>query len=58
LTGLARQWGPAIKVMRVSKLPTTGWKSLIAQETEQINDIRSEIAALAIEADLEIGEIR
>jgi RNA polymerase primary sigma factor len=45
-------------VVRVSKLPITGWKSLIAQETEQINDIRSEIAALAGETGLEIGEIR
>jgi RNA polymerase primary sigma factor len=45
-------------VIRASKLRTTGWKSLIAQETEQINDIRSEIAALAAETGLEIGEIR
>jgi RNA polymerase primary sigma factor len=45
-------------IMRASKLPTAGWKSLIAQETEQINDIRSEIAALASETGLEIGEIR
>jgi RNA polymerase primary sigma factor len=43
---------------RVSKLPTRGWKSLIAQETEQINDIRSEINALASETGMEIGEIR
>jgi RNA polymerase primary sigma factor len=45
-------------IIRVSKLPTRGWKSLIAQETEQINDIRSEIDALAGEIGLEIGEIR
>jgi RNA polymerase primary sigma factor len=45
-------------VVRVSNLRTPGWKSLIAQETEQINDIRSEINALASETGLEIGEIR
>jgi RNA polymerase primary sigma factor len=45
-------------VIRVSNLPTRGWKSLIAQETEKINDIRSEINALASETGLEIGEIR
>lgn len=45
-------------VMRVSQLPTNGWKSLIAEETEQINDIRSEINALASETGLEIAEIR
>ena len=44
--------------LRVSKLPTRGWKSLIAQETEQINDIRSEIDALAGQTGLEMGEIR
>jgi RNA polymerase primary sigma factor len=45
-------------VMRMSKLPTAGWKSLVAQEARQINDIRSEIAALCSETGLEIGEIR
>jgi len=45
-------------VIRVSKLPTRGWKSLVAQETEHINGIRSEINALASETGLEIGEIR
>jgi RNA polymerase primary sigma factor len=45
-------------VMRVSRLPNAGWQSLIAQETEQINDIRSEVAALASETGLEISEIR
>ncbi len=45
-------------VIRVSKLPTRGWKNLIAQEREQINDIRSEIKALASETGLEIGELR
>ncbi len=45
-------------ISRVSKLRTRGWKSLVAQETEQINDIRSEIDALANETGLEIGEIR
>jgi RNA polymerase primary sigma factor len=43
---------------RVSKLPTRGWKSLVTQETEHINDIRSEINALASETGMEIGEIR
>src|SRR5215470_12717275 len=45
-------------VIRVSKLPTRGWKSLVAQETEHINGIRSEINALASETGLQIGEIR
>lgn len=45
-------------VMRVSRLRTRGWKSLIAHETLQINGIRSEINALASETGLEIGEIR
>jgi RNA polymerase primary sigma factor len=45
-------------IIRVSRLPTRGWRSLIAQDTEQINDIRSEIDALAGETGLEIGEIR
>jgi RNA polymerase primary sigma factor len=45
-------------VIRVSKLPTRGWKSLVARETEHINGIRSEINALASETGLEIGEIR
>src|SRR5215470_5727265 len=45
-------------VIRVSKLPTCGWKSLVAQETEHINGIRSEINALASETGLQIGEIR
>jgi RNA polymerase primary sigma factor len=45
-------------VIRVSKLPTRGWKSLVARETKQINGIRSEINALASETGLEIGEIR
>src|ERR1700719_4551959 len=45
-------------VIRVSKLPTRGWKSLAARETEHINGIRSEINALASETGLEISEIR
>jgi len=45
-------------VIRVSKLPTRGWKSLVARETEHINGIRSQINALASETGLEIGEIR
>jgi len=45
-------------VIRVSKLPTRGWKSLVARETEHIKGIRSDIKALASEAGLEIGEIR
>jgi RNA polymerase primary sigma factor len=45
-------------VIRVSKLPTRGWKSLVARETEHINSIRSAINALASETGLEIGEIR
>jgi RNA polymerase primary sigma factor len=45
-------------VIRMSKLPTRGWQSLITKETEKINDIRSEIDALASETGLEIGEIR
>jgi RNA polymerase primary sigma factor len=45
-------------VIRASKLPTRGWQSLIAQETEHINGIRSEINALASESGLEIPEIR
>jgi RNA polymerase primary sigma factor len=45
-------------VIRVSKLPTRGWKSLVARETEHIESIRSEINALASETGLEIGEIR
>jgi hypothetical protein len=45
-------------VVRVSKLPTRGWRSLVAQETKHINGIRSEINALASETGLQIGEIR
>jgi len=45
-------------VIRVSKLPARGWKSMVARETERINGIRSEINALASETGLEIGEIR
>jgi len=45
-------------VIRVSKLPTRGWKSLVARETELIESIRSDINALASETGLEIGEIR
>ncbi len=45
-------------VIRVSKLPARGWKNLVARETEHMNDIRSEINALATETGLEIGEIR
>jgi RNA polymerase primary sigma factor len=44
-------------VIRVSKLPGGGWKSMVAQETDHINSIRSEIKALASETGLEIGEI-
>jgi RNA polymerase primary sigma factor len=45
-------------VIRVSKLPARGWKSMVARETEHINSIQSEINALASETGLEIGEIR
>jgi RNA polymerase primary sigma factor len=45
-------------VVRVSKLPTRGWKSLVASETAHIESIRSDINALASETGLEIGEIR
>jgi RNA polymerase primary sigma factor len=45
-------------VIRVSKLPARGWKSLVARETAHINGIRSEITALASETGLDIGEIR
>jgi RNA polymerase primary sigma factor len=45
-------------IIRMSKLPTRGWKSLVARETAHINGIRSEINALAGETGLEIGEIR
>jgi RNA polymerase primary sigma factor len=45
-------------VIRMSKLANRGWKGLIAQETRQINSIRSEIKALASETGLEISEIR
>ncbi len=44
-------------VIRVSKLPGGGWKSMVARETEHINSIRSEINALASETGLEIAEI-
>ncbi len=44
--------------IRVSKLPTRGWKNMVAREAEHINGIRSEINALASETGLEIGEIR
>ncbi len=45
-------------VIRMSKLPTGGWKSMVAREREHINSIRAEINALASETALEIGEIR
>jgi len=43
---------------RVSKLPTRGWESLVAQEAKHINSIRSEINVLASETGLQVGEIR
>jgi RNA polymerase primary sigma factor len=45
-------------IIRVSKLPARGWKSLIARDVEHIKGIQSEIHALAGETGLEIGEIR
>jgi RNA polymerase primary sigma factor len=45
-------------ISRVSKLRTRGWKSLVVQEAERVNNIRSEIGKIATETGLDIGEIR
>jgi len=43
---------------RVSKLSARGWKSLVANDKDQIRQHRHEIHALAGETGLEIGEFR
>ena len=43
---------------QVSKLPATGWKNLVARDTDRIQQHRHEIHALAGETGLEIGEFR
>src|SRR5271154_3692054 len=45
-------------VLRVSKLGTRGWKDFIANDKNQIKDIRTEIQSLAQETGLEIQEFR
>ncbi len=45
-------------IERVSQFSSRGWKSLIAQDSERIATIRSEIHGLAGETGLDIGEIR
>jgi RNA polymerase primary sigma factor len=43
---------------RVSKLPGKGWKAFAARDPAQISDIRSQIAAVANDTGLPIGEFR
>jgi RNA polymerase primary sigma factor len=43
---------------RVSKLPGKGWKTFVGKYFEEIGDIRAQIAAVATDASLPIGEFR
>jgi RNA polymerase primary sigma factor len=43
---------------RVSKLPAKGWKTLIGKHTNDITNMRGQIAAVATDAGLPIGEFR
>ena len=43
---------------RVSKLAEKGWKNFVAQDTDRIKDLRTQIHTLAAETGLEIGEFR
>jgi RNA polymerase primary sigma factor len=43
---------------RVSKLGTNGWKKYVARDKDSINELRTQIYALANETGLEIGEFR
>jgi RNA polymerase primary sigma factor len=45
-------------VNRVSKLSAKGWKSLVAEDKDNIKEMRGDIHALAGETGLEIGEFR
>ena len=45
-------------LLRVSKLGTRGWKDFVADDKNQIQDIRTEIQSLAQETGLEIQEFR
>jgi RNA polymerase primary sigma factor len=43
---------------RVSKLHAKGWKNLVARDKDSIEELRTQIHALASETGLEIGEFR
>ena len=45
-------------IERVSKQPGKGWKLFVARHPDDINDIRGQIAAVATDASLPIGEFR
>ncbi len=45
-------------VLRVSKFAARGWKEFVAQDLEQIRELRSQIHHLATETGLEISEFR
>jgi RNA polymerase primary sigma factor len=43
---------------RIAKLPAKGWKTFASKHADEINQIRSQIAAIANETSLPIGEFR
>ncbi len=43
---------------RVGKLPERGWKTFAAREAEAVNRIRGEIAEIATEVGLDVGEFK
>jgi len=45
-------------VERISKLPAKGWKTFVAKHPTDIANVRGQIAAVANDASLPIGEIR
>jgi RNA polymerase primary sigma factor len=45
-------------VERVSKLPAKGWKTFVTKHTTDITNVRGQIAAVANDASLPIGEFR
>jgi RNA polymerase primary sigma factor len=45
-------------VERVSKLPAKGWKTFVVKHATDITNVRSQIAAVANDASLPIGEFR
>jgi RNA polymerase primary sigma factor len=45
-------------VERVSKLPTKGWKTFVTKHATDVTNVRAQIAAVANDAGLPIGEFR